>query len=105
MMSPAGTISSVWWNSPAFKAGVTTDIQIVSVGGKAFTAEVLRQAIVQAEQTKQPLALQFRRGDEYKTISLPYYGGLRIPSLQRVEGSPARLDEILAPSKSSPPAM
>lgn len=105
MAGPPGSLAQVWWGSPAFKAGITPDMQIVSVNGKSFTPQVLREAILQAEQSKQPLSLQFRRGDEYKLISLPYYDGLRIPSLQRVEGTPARLDDILAPSKSAPAAM
>jgi predicted metalloprotease with PDZ domain len=106
--SPGGpqssTIGNVWWNSPAFKAGVTPDMQIISVNGKVYSAKVLREAILQAEQTKQPIELQFRRGEEFKTVSIPYFGGLRIPSLERVEGTPDRLDEILAPSKRSLPA-
>jgi predicted metalloprotease with PDZ domain len=102
---PTGSLGNVWWGSPAFKAGVTPDMQIVSVNGKAFTPELLRTAILEAEQTKKPLALQFRRGTDYVNISLPYFNGLRIPSLQRVEGTPARLDDILAPSKSPLPAM
>jgi len=102
---PSGTLGNVWWNSPAFKAGVTPDMQVVSVDGKAFTAEVLRGAILEAEKTKQPIELLFRRGDEYKSISIPYFGGLRIPSLQRVEGTPDRLSDIFAPSKSPLPAM
>ena len=100
-----GTVSAVSWDSPAYKAGITPEMQIVSVNGKAFSPQVLRDAILQAEQTKQPLALQFRRGDTYSVISLPYYNGLRIPSLQRVEGTPARLDDILAPSKATLPPM
>lgn len=102
---PTGSIANVWWNSPAFKAGITPAMEIVSVNGRAFTAEVLRDAILQAEKTKQPLSLQFRQRDEYKTVSIPYYDGLRVPSLQRVQGTPDRLDDILAPSKSPLPAM
>jgi predicted metalloprotease with PDZ domain len=101
----SGSISNVWWDSPAFKAGVTPDMQIVSVNGKAFTPELLRNAILEAEQSKKPLDLQFRRGDDYRDITIPYFNGLRIPSLQRVEGTPARLDDILAPSKSPLPSM
>jgi len=103
MAGPSGSVANVWWDSPAFKAGVTTDMQIISVNGKAFTPQVLREAILQAEHTRKPLSLQFRRGDDYTTISLPYFNGLRIPSLQRVKGTPDRLDEILAPSKSPLP--
>jgi predicted metalloprotease with PDZ domain len=103
--APSGALANVWWNSPAFKAGVTPDMRIISVNEKAFTPEVLRDAILQAEQTKQPLQFQFRRGDDYTGISIPYFNGLRVPSLQRVEGTPDRLDDILAPSKSPLPAM
>lgn len=103
--APSGMLANVWWNSPAFKAGVTPDMRIVSVNGKSFTPQVLREAILQAEQAKQPVQLQFRRGDDYTNVPVPYYDGLRIPSLQRVEGTPSRLDDILAPSTSPMPAM
>jgi predicted metalloprotease with PDZ domain len=102
---PKGALANVWWGSPAFKAGVTPDMRIVSVNDKAFTPEDLRDAILQAEKSKEPIQLQFRRGDDYKNISISYFDGLRVPSLQRVEGTPDRLDDILAPSKSPMPAM
>jgi predicted metalloprotease with PDZ domain len=102
---PPGMIGNVYWDSPAYKAGVTTDMQIISVNNKAFSPDAMREAIIAAEKTKQPIQLQFRRGDEYKNIAIPYFNGLRIPSLQRVEGTPARLDEVIAPSKSPQPSM
>jgi predicted metalloprotease with PDZ domain len=102
---PSNAIGGVWWNSPAFNAGITPDMQIVSVNGKAYTTQVLRDALIEAEKTKKPIELQFRRGDEYKSYSLAYYGGLRIPTLERVDGTPDRLDEILAPSKRARPPM
>lgn len=98
-------LGNVWWKSPAFNAGITPDMQIVSVNGKAYTAQVLRDALIDAEKTKKPIDLQFRRGEDYKSFSIPYYGGLRIPTLERIEGTPDRLDEILAPNKRSLPAM
>ncbi len=102
---PADTIANVWWGSPAFTAGVTPDMKIVSVNGAAYNAKVLTDAILTAEQNKNPLQLQFRRGDQYTMIALPYYDGMRYPSLQRVNGTPDRLDDILAPSKSPLPVM
>jgi predicted metalloprotease with PDZ domain len=99
----AHTLSNVWWGSPAFKAGVTPDMDIVSVNGKAYSADVLRDAILASEKSKQPLQLQFKRGDAFENISIPYFDGLRSPTLQRVEGTPARLDDILAPSKAALP--
>jgi hypothetical protein len=38
-------------------------------------------------------------------VTIPYYDGMRYPSLERVDGTTDRLDEILAPSKSPLPAM
>jgi len=98
-------INNVIWDSPAFKAGITPDTELVSVNGTAYTAKVLRDAILAAEKDKQPIQLQIRKEDRYTTLSIPYYDGLRYPSLERVEGTPDRLDEILAPSKSPLPAM
>ncbi|HEY4641831.1 MAG TPA: peptidase M61 [Thermoanaerobaculia bacterium] len=101
----SNALGNVWWNSPAYNAGITPDMQIVSVNAKAYTAQVLRDAITEAEHTRRPIELQFRRGDDYQSFSIPYYGGLRIPTLERIDGTPARLDEILAPSKRPLPAM
>jgi predicted metalloprotease with PDZ domain len=98
-------ISDVLWGSPAFQAGITPGMEIVSVNGKEYTAQVLRDAILAAETSKQPIQLQFHKDDRYFTIPMPYYDGMRYPSLERVEGTPDRLDEILAPSKSPLPAM
>ena len=93
------------WDSPAFKAGVTPEMELVSVNGTEYSAKVLRDAILAAEKNKQPLQLQFKKEDRYITVSIPYYDGLRNPSLERVEGTPDRLDDILAPSKSPLPPM
>ena len=66
---------------------------------------MLTAAILQAEKDKKPIELQFRKNDLYNTVAMPYYDGLHYPSLQRVSGTPDRLDEILAPSKSPLPSM
>jgi predicted metalloprotease with PDZ domain len=98
-------IGNVWWNSPAFKAGVTPDMELISVNGMAYSAAALRKAVVAAETDTKPLELVFQRGDEVKTIAIDYHEGLRYPSLRRIEGTPARLYDIFAPSKSPLPSM
>jgi predicted metalloprotease with PDZ domain len=99
------TIGGVVWGSTAFKAGVTPTMELVSVNGTEYTPKVLKDAILAAEKNKQPLQLQFHKDDRFMTITFPYYDGLRNPSLERVEGTPDRLDDILAPSKSPLPPM
>jgi predicted metalloprotease with PDZ domain len=92
-----GVIASVWWDSPAFKAGITPDTTLVGVNDTVFSVAGLRTAIVVAEKSKAPLKLLLKRGDQLRTVELDYHGGLRYPQLERVEGARDRLDEILAP--------
>jgi len=92
-------VVNVRWDSLAFKAGITPDMQLEAVNDQKYTAEVLREAILAAEKSKQPIKLLLKRGDEFVTVTLDYHGGMRYPHLERVEGTPARLDAILAPAK------
>jgi predicted metalloprotease with PDZ domain len=93
-----GNLGSVWWDSVAFKAGITPDMTLVGVNDQTFSVAALREAVVAVEKSKEPLKLLLRRGDELVTVSLDYHGGLRYPHLERAEGIPDRLDVILAPS-------
>jgi predicted metalloprotease with PDZ domain len=94
-----GSLRNVWWGSPAFKAGMTPDMHLVAQNGTAYSATALKQAIIGAESSKEPIHLLVKRGREIKTIDIDYHGGLRYPKLERIEGTPDRLDEILAPGK------
>jgi predicted metalloprotease with PDZ domain len=94
-----GAISGVWWGSPAFQAGITSDMTIVGVNDATFAVANLRAAIVEAEKGKTPIKMLLKRGDQLQTIPLDYHEGLRYPQLERLEGHRDRLDEILAPAK------
>jgi predicted metalloprotease with PDZ domain len=95
----AGGILEVWWDSPAFKAGITPDMQLQAVNDQAFSIATLREAILSAEKNGTPIKLLLKRDRDFVTISLDYHGGLRFPHLDRVESTPDRLDQILAPVK------
>jgi predicted metalloprotease with PDZ domain len=94
-----GGIEQVWWDSLAFKAGITPDMQLLAVNDQKYTAAGLRETILTAEKTKEPIRLLLKHGDEFVTVSLDYHGGMRYPHLERVETTPDRLDAILAPAK------
>jgi hypothetical protein len=70
---------------------------VVAVNGTAYTADRLNAAVRAAKGGKKPIELLIKSGDAFRTVAIPYYGGLRYPHLERVEGTPARLDDILAP--------
>ncbi len=94
-----GNLQGVWWNSPAFKAGVTPDMHLEAVNDQKFSVANLREAILSAEKSKEPIKLLLKREDQFVTVTLDYHGGLRYPHLERVETVPDRLDAILEPSK------
>lgn len=92
----AGNIGSVQWDSPAFKAGLSTAATITAVNGEVFSADRLRAAVAGTKNGK-PIDLVIRLGDSVKTVRLDYSGGNRYPHLERITGKPAYLDDILAP--------
>jgi predicted metalloprotease with PDZ domain len=94
-----GTASSVLWDGPAFNAGITVGSQIVAINGVAYDSDRLKDTITDAKAKKQPIQLLIKRGDTYRMVSIPYYGGLRYPHLQRIANTPAMLDDLLAPMK------
>jgi predicted metalloprotease with PDZ domain len=96
---PGGTITSVWWDSPAFKAGMTPEMQLQAVNEQAFSMSNLRGAILAAEKSNAPITLLVKRDQEFFTLTVDYHGGLRYPHLERVESTPDLLDAILAPVK------
>ena len=91
------TIANVWWDSPAFKGGVTPEMQLQAVNDQVFSVSNLRAAILTAEKTNTPIKLLVKREDEFLTLNVDYHGGLRYPHLERVESTPDWLDAILAP--------
>ena len=92
-------LGNVRWDSVAFKAGITPDMQLEAVNDQKYTAAILREAILAAEKSKDGIKLLLKREDEFVTVTLDYHGGMRYPHLERVDGTPARLDAILGPSK------
>lgn len=92
-------LTNVVWDGVAFKAGITPDMHLEAVNDQKFTVALLREAILSAEKSKEPIKLLLKRGDDFVTVTLDYHGGPRYPHLERVEGTPDRLDAILAPSK------
>lgn len=92
-----GKVSSVLWDSPAFKAGLLPADKILQVGGKAYTKDTLRDAVAgTAAAGVSGLAIKVDGPDGPRDLNIVYHGGLRYPHLERISGSGAILDEILA---------
>jgi predicted metalloprotease with PDZ domain len=83
--------------SAAFDAGLTVGTEIIAVDGLEFSRERIRTAVSRAAESQSPVALIVKDGEHYRAVEIPYYDGLRYPHLERINGAPARLDELLAP--------
>jgi predicted metalloprotease with PDZ domain len=92
-----GKVTEVVWDSPAFKAGVAPGMTLLAVNGRAWSPEVLSEAITAAKSDEKAIDLLLRQDDLFRTIPVDYRGGLRYPQLERVEGRKDRLSELLAP--------
>ncbi|MBS0381056.1 MAG: M61 family metallopeptidase [Proteobacteria bacterium] len=90
-----GEIGDVRWNGPAFKAGIGSGETLVAVNGQAYTAEVLTDAIKDAKDGKAPIELLLKYQDQYQTVPVDYHGGLQYPHLERIEGTPDYLSQII----------
>ncbi|MFC3069917.1 M61 family metallopeptidase [Phenylobacterium soli] len=90
------SITSVLWDGPAYKAGLTVGGKIVAVNGIAYEADLLKEAITNAKSGA-PVSLIVKDGDHYRVVTIDYRGGLKYPRLERIEGTPDRLSAIYAP--------
>ena len=91
-----GRLTDVRWGGPAHTAGLTIGSQIIAVDGITFDPDKLKTAIKNAKGNTTPISLLVKSGDSYTTVPVEYHDGLGYPKLERSEGTPARLDEILA---------
>jgi predicted metalloprotease with PDZ domain len=93
-----GQLTNVLWEGPLFKAGLAIGARIVAVNGKAFETDRLKNA-VKASKDGGKIELIVRVGDDIRTLTIEYRGGLRYPRLERVEKTPARIDAIVSAKK------
>ena len=96
-VSAEGVISDVRWSGPADKAKLAPGQKIIAVNGVIFSAEALRAAIKNAKGKTEPIHF-ILQSDTFVTLAdINYHDGERYPVLQRVEGTPAYLDDITKP--------
>jgi predicted metalloprotease with PDZ domain len=104
MVRTDGMIADVRMGSPAFQAGLGPITKLVAINGHGYTEDVLKQAIRAAKGTTEPIELIVSSDNEFRTVRLDCHDGEKYPRLERVQGTPDLLDEILkplAPSKAT----
>jgi predicted metalloprotease with PDZ domain len=102
-VSSDGTIADVRWNGPADKAKFFPGQKIVAVNGNVFSGDALKTAIKQAKGTSEPIHFILQSDAFVTTADIDYHDGERYPTLVRVDGTPAYLDDITKPLAKSEP--
>jgi predicted metalloprotease with PDZ domain len=92
-----GTVRDSMVGSVAYQAGITSGMRVVAVNDRAFTPDLLHDALTAARNNSQPIRLLVLNDDYYKTCAIDYHGGERYPHLVRQEGKPDLLDELVKP--------
>jgi predicted metalloprotease with PDZ domain len=93
----AGKITAVTWDGPIFNAGIVVGSEILAVNGKAYTDDVIKDAIKAAKGGKDPIKLIIKSGDRVRDIAVQYNGGPRYPKLEKIGTTDGSLDKLLAP--------
>jgi hypothetical protein len=82
---------------PAFESGISPYLKIIGVNGRAFSMDELKRAVRDSETSASPIELMTDNSGKMELHKIHYQGGSRFPHLERVDGSPDYLDEILKP--------
>ncbi len=90
-----GTVGSVAWNGPAFRAGLGPGVRITGVNSSPFARDTLLSAIRHSED--RPLTLVVKRDGEISRASIRYAGSLRYPRLSHIDSQPDTLTALLTP--------
>jgi len=88
-------IVEVLWGSPAFKAGLAPGMILLAVNNRAWSGDVLKEAVTAAKGGQGTIDLLVRNYDTFQTARLDYHDGLRYPHLERIPAAPDRLGELL----------
>jgi predicted metalloprotease with PDZ domain len=91
-----GTLTDVIYGSPAYAAGIGPEMKLVAINGRAWSKDVLLDALRASKDSKEPIDLLIENAKFFKTYSIAYHDGIRSPHLERAEGADV-LGEVLTP--------
>jgi predicted metalloprotease with PDZ domain len=88
-----GKIDDLTPGTPAAEAGLTPGMEVTSINGRKWSADALHEEIAAGK----PIEIIAGFGEHVGTYKLDYHGGEQYPHLERIEGKPDVLSEIMRP--------
>ena len=95
-LAAEGAVADVVPDKPSAKAGLAPGMKLIAVNGRRFSADGLKAAVANTK-TGGKLELLVESGDFFRTHAIEYAGGARYPRLERIDGQPDLLAEIVKP--------
>jgi len=92
-----GAVQESLVGGPAYSAGILPGMRVVAVNDRAYTSELVHDALKAGTKNTEPIRFLVVNDDYYKTCTVDYHGGERYPHLGREEGKPDLLDDIAKP--------
>lgn len=94
-VSKEDKVGDVLPDSPAGKAGMVAGEKLLGVGGHVYSDRAMEAALAEAKGGNAPIEIVAADGDAIRIHRLDYHGGPRYPHLERIDGKPDVLGEIL----------
>jgi len=95
MVKEDGSIIDTTEGMDAAHAGIGPGMKVVAVNGRAFTPQILRDALRDGQNSSEPLQLIVENSTYFRTFNLNYHGGVKYPHLVRDESKPDTLGDII----------
>jgi predicted metalloprotease with PDZ domain len=92
-----GTVIDSIPGMPAFASGISPFLKIIGVNGQQFSVDDLRRAIRDSKSSSGTIEIVAMNTGSLERHEIRYEEGSRYPHLERVEGTPDYLGEILKP--------
>jgi predicted metalloprotease with PDZ domain len=90
-------ITSILWDGPAYKAGLTVGQTILAVNGVAYTDDAITAAVTAAKGGSAPIRLTVKAGTRVRDVGILWTDGLRYPRFVKTGAGETPLDKLLAP--------
>jgi predicted metalloprotease with PDZ domain len=97
MVNKDDVVREVLPDSPAGRAGMIVGEKLLGIGGHVYSSRAVDAALAEAKGGSGPIDIVAADGDALRTHRLDAHEGARYPHLERIEGKPDVLTEILQP--------
>ncbi|HJY30883.1 MAG TPA: hypothetical protein VJ306_22805 [Pyrinomonadaceae bacterium] len=95
MLKEDGSVMDVNPDLAAFKAGIAPGMKIISVNGRAWSTDVIHEAIASSKTNSASIEFVVENGSFQETYKVNYHGGERYPHLERDSTKPDVLGELI----------